>query len=230
MNPHTGTMWATLARADPAVSARNYPQAMSEASELVWTEFAIRMNDLAGVHSLTAFSVFYLLLPWVDEQYANLAAPHPDSSLFIGTGDPNADGVAHLHWRFADLRGHLDPEIGTIPRALGQQWIVMVATEWGERYRKRFAVAEGVELNAIQDAGMADIHRMRNDVIHHGGVASKQNTGRCEVFKWFAPDDVIHPMMAHVAEFMSYLGLLHPSADLDGQGPWRVRGSSDTSI
>jgi hypothetical protein len=196
-----------------------YP--MTETSHEVWTDFTARMNDLAGVHSLTAFSVFYLLPPWAQDQYANLANPQPDSSMFIGTGDPNADGVAHLRWRFADLPSHLDPEIGTIPRALGQQWIVMVATEWGEHYRRRFAAAEGVDVKAIKDAGMADITRMRNDVIHHHGIASTRNTGRCEVFRWFAPGAAIHPMMAHVAEFMSYLGLLHRSAEIRG-GPWRV--------
>jgi hypothetical protein len=199
---------------------------MSETPEQVWTEFTVRMNDLAGVHSLTAFAVFFLLPPWAAEQYASLASPSPDSSMFIGEGDPNADGVAHLRWRFAELPGHLDPEEGTIPRALGQQWIVMVATEWGENYRKRFAAAEVVEPNAIQDAGMADINRMRNDVVHHGGIAARRNTGRCEVFKWFAPGEVIHPMMVHVAEFMAHLGLLHRTADVAG-GPWRVREPSE---
>jgi hypothetical protein len=142
---------------------------MTETSQQVWTAFAARMNDLAGVHSLTAFSVFYLLPPWVADQYSNLTSPHADSSLFIGTGDPNAEGVAHLRWRFSELHTHLDPQIGTIPRALGQQWIVMVATEWGENYRKRFAASHCVEPNAIKEAGMADIARMRNDVIHQGG-------------------------------------------------------------
>ena len=105
---------------------------MIESSEHVWAEFVGRTNDLAGVRSLTAFSVFYLPPGWADNQYANLAMPHAESSLFIGAGDPNAEGVAHLRWRFGDLPNHLDPEVGTIPRALGQQWIVMIATEWSE--------------------------------------------------------------------------------------------------
>ena len=73
----------------------------------------------------------------------------------------------------------------------------------------------------MKDPAMADIGRMRNDVIHHVGIASKRNTGRCEVLKWFAAGEVIHPMMVHVAEF-TYLGLLHRAAELDDGRPWRV--------
>jgi uncharacterized SAM-binding protein YcdF (DUF218 family) len=181
------------------------------------------MNDLAGVHGLSVFSIGFLMRPWAEEQAANLANPTEDSSLFLGTGDPNVRGVAHLRWRFRDLPDRLDAN-GIVIRSLGQQWVVTVAAEWNENFRRRFAVAEGVEPNEIAESGMADINRMGNDVIHHSGIASERNSGRCEVFRWFAPGEVIHPMLVHVAEFMAYLGLLHDAERIDG-GPWLLRES-----
>ncbi len=191
---------------------------MAETSADVAGEFFIRMNDLAGFHGITLFSVVQLMPQYAEYLASTVENFGEDSSLFLGHGDPNQDGAAHLRWRFSELPDHLAVD-GTIGRALGQQWIVMVATEWGDHYRARFATAEGVDANDIQDAGMADMNRMRNDVIHHGGIASRRKTGRCEVFKWFEPGDAIIPRMWHVSQFMDYLGLMHIGADVGG-GPW----------
>ena len=62
-------------------------------------------------------------------------------------------------------------------------------------------------MNDVTDPAMADINRMRNDIVHHRGIATVRNSGRCEVLRWFSPHETIHPMMAHIAEFMHYMGL-----------------------
>jgi hypothetical protein len=45
---------------------------------------------------------------------------------------------------------------------------------------------------------------MRNDIVHHRGIATAGNSGRCEVLRWFKADDPMHVMPVHVVEFMSY--------------------------
>jgi hypothetical protein len=63
---------------------------------------------------------------------------------------------------------------------------------------------------------LADINRMRNDVIHRGRIASRRNTGRCEVLHWFKVGEPIHVMPVRITEFMDYLGLVEPSRDIGG--------------
>jgi hypothetical protein len=48
---------------------------------------------------------------------------------------------------------------------------------------------------------------MRNDVVHHGGIAQKKNSGRCEVLRWFESGDRMLVRQARVLEFMEHLGL-----------------------
>ncbi|MDO8211017.1 hypothetical protein [Conexibacter sp. CPCC 206217] len=53
-----------------------------------------------------------------------------------------------------------------------------------DHFRRKLADANQVDVRDVRDAGMADINRMRNDIIHHRGLATKANTGRCEIFRW----------------------------------------------
>lgn len=189
----------------------------------IWDEFTELMNDLAGAH---AFAVVGIIC--VREEVVPRSLPDnvgPDSMWFIGgpPGDPNVPGEAFSYqsWRIQDLPAHLDPD-GPVFRALGQQWLVMVVAQW-EHYRKRLADAEGVETSEVEDAVLADLTRMRNDVVHHRGIATQHNTGRCERVKWFKVGEPVHVMAVHVAEFMGYLGRVHSVDDVGGDEPWEVK-------
>ena len=65
---------------------------------------------------------------------------------------------------------------------------------------------------------MADIGRMRNDVIHHHGVATIKNSGRCEVLKWFQSGDTILITGKEVADFMQHVGAITVFSGEDGAG------------
>jgi hypothetical protein len=148
----------------------------------------------------------------------------PESSMFVGHGDPNSDeGFAYQRWHLDTLPDRLDAD-GPVIRDLGQQWLVHVASHWNDHYRQRIAGALAVAMNDVAEPVMADINRMRNDIVHHRGIATARNTGRCEVLRWFAPDETIHVMMAHIAEFMHCIGLVVHSRNIDG-GPWAERES-----
>ena len=158
---------------------------------------------------------------------AKLPAPQPDSTLFVGHGNPNsADGFAYQRWPIRSLNARLAPE-GPIVRALGQQWVVMVASKWNDRYRARIAPALGIETNELKDAAMADINRMRNDIVHHNGIATSRNSGRCEMFRWFADGEPIHVMPEHVSELMAHFGRVQSTSEIEGSGLWRERYEAD---
>jgi hypothetical protein len=185
-------------------------------------EFIDALNDVAGIHAMAVMGIAAMLSVAKD-----LPAPQPDSTLFVGHGDPNAEeGFAYQRWPIRSLAERLAPE-GSVVRALGQQWLVTVAALWNDHYRARIAAALGIEMNDLTDVAMADVNRMRNDVIHHRGIATQRNTGRCELFRWFAVGEPIHVMPAHVAELMGYLGNVQASKDLGGGGTGKSAAASD---
>jgi hypothetical protein len=183
----------------------------------VTREFIEVLNDIAGTHAMSILGIIQMA-----EFADTLEAPKPDSTLFIGYGDPNSEeGLAYQRWPIRTLEERLSPE-GPVVRALGQQWIVMVASQWNDHYRKRIADALGIKTNEVEDAVMADINRMRNDIIHHRGIVTATNSGRCEVFRWFSEGEPIHVMPAHVADLMRYVGEVQASREIEG-GPWKER-------
>jgi hypothetical protein len=84
---------------------------------------------------------------------------------------------------------------------------------------------QGVALNDIADPFLGDLNKMRNDVVHHYGVATRENTGRCEKLRWFGIGKPIHVMPEHVAEFMGYLGRVHSMDGIGGDEPWEIKTS-----
>jgi hypothetical protein len=61
---------------------------------------------------------------------------------------------------------------------------------------------------SVKFATFADVCRMRNDTVHHRGIATKRNTGRCEVLKWAEVGEPIIVTSQRVAEFMGHFGLV----------------------
>jgi hypothetical protein len=78
----------------------------------------------------------------------------------------------------------------------------------GTQFQARFAEAAEIEKNDVKEPLMAVIGRMRNDIIHHHGVAPAKNSGRCELLKWFQPGDTILITGKEVADFMQHVGAI----------------------
>jgi hypothetical protein len=195
--------------------------AIDAAVAAVGSEFLDTLNDVAGTHAIAVLGIIRTYA-WAETDL--IPGRGPNSMLFLGRGDPNtANGFAFQRWPIHSLLERLDGD-GPVIGDLGRQWLVMVASQWNDHFRRRFADVNRVALRDVKDAGMADINRMRNDIIHHRAIATEANTGRCEAFHWFAPGEQIHPMMAHVAEFMDYVGAAHGTDRIEGAGPWQVMG------
>jgi hypothetical protein len=195
----------------------------SRDASAIWQEFTELLNDLAGAHAFAVFGLIY-----VREELVPASLPDnvgPESRWFIGggSGDPNVPGSAssYTSWPIQELPDRLDAD-GPVFRALGQQWLVMVVAQW-EHYRRLIAKAEGVDVREVKDPALADLNRMRNDVVHHRGIATPHNTGKFELVPWFQVGEPIHVMAVHIAEFMAYLGRVHSMDDVDGEGPWEVK-------
>jgi hypothetical protein len=187
------------------------------------TEFVARelfdvLNELAGNHAVALAGVA-TLLERLQERTESLDNITPDSMNLVGYGDPNSDeGIFWQAWPLIEMDERLGPD-GSVIRSLGQQWVVTLAARWGH-FRERFARAEGKTPAEIREPIMGDITNMRNDVVHHRGVAARRNTGRCEVLRWFAPGEPIHVMPIHIVEVMNAYGLVRSAKDFDGGGQW----------
>lgn len=142
-----------------------------------------------------------------------------ESRFYFGSGNPSgSETIAYQSWPISELPVKLGPD-GPVSIALGQQWLVMVVAEWEENFRPRFAAAENVDVAEIQDQCMGDLRLLRNDVVHHRGVATRHNTGRAEI-SWFQPGDLIHIFPVHVMKVMEYLGLTEPVESIERRGDW----------
>ena len=81
---------------------------------------------------------------------------------------------------------------------------------WEAEYRNRFSDGlEGDDLMRPETAPMGDLRHIRDDLVHHRGIASEPNTGRCTVLKWFEPGDRIVLGMRHVFDFLNRMALMN---------------------
>jgi len=146
----------------------------------------------------------------------------------VSHGSPDGpESFVWQNWEIVGIPARLDGD-GHVVGDLGRQWLVMVGALWNDEFRGRFAKAN--EIESFDDPGMGDINKMRNDIVHHGAVATSRNTGRCEVFRWFRVGETIHPMAVHVAEFMRHLRQVHGTAEIAGDEPWRIQDSFELRL
>ena len=170
----------------------------------ILAEFRAELNDIAGTHN-AALTGLRLYRESLMKHLAD--APNPDANLLIGHGDPNEQGsLAYQRWPIRSIPKLLADD-GPVAERLGQQWVVLIFTQWEHNYRPRLAQALGSKPEEIQDAYMGDIRHLRNDILHHAGIATQANTGRCLSLCWFQAGDRIVITTNHVAEFMHHCGL-----------------------
>jgi hypothetical protein len=86
-----------------------------------------------------------------------------------------------------ELRDQLAPT-GPLQERLGQQLIVYVFTTWEHEYRGRLAAAHACKPTDIKVPLLGDLRLLRHDILHHRGVASSDNSGRCEVLGHWVKD------------------------------------------
>ena len=86
-------------------------------------------------------------------------------------------------------------------------WVAAIDGVW-EQYRTNppFDKKES-DLRYGQQADLfGDLHKIRNDLLKHRGIAQARNTGRCTVLKWFRTGQHMVMSLEHVLTFLHQLG------------------------
>lgn len=83
-------------------------------------------------------------------------------------------------------------DAGPIEARLSQQWIVSTFSAWEEWIRPRLAKVHGCDERELVFPLFGDLRQLRNDVVHHGGIVTAKNAGKCEFFgHWLSAGDEI---------------------------------------
>jgi hypothetical protein len=98
---------------------------------------------------------------------------------------------------------------------------VFVNARWEYDVRPKLAASFGCQTSDVRVALMGDLRRIRNDILHHQGVATEENSGKCELLgHWFPPGSEIAITGEHIYEFMQ----LVPWAELQQDPKSGVEG------
>lgn len=174
-------------------------RSVAESVEDVLSDLRAFIND-----SIAAYSTALSGVRIQDRQLASFPAPppeNPDPAYYIGSGDPNDPWNKILAvWRMSEAKVQI-AKGGPVETMLGQQWIVFLFSGWEDEYRPRLARALGCSPRDLLFPVLGDIRRLRNDVVHHRGVASAEWAARCEVLHWFTEGEQIRVDTHHLVEF-----------------------------
>lgn len=100
-------------------------------------------------------------------------------------------------------------------------WVVDIYNRvWDKNLRDGLQESlPGTDVIPPESDVLGDLRRIRNDLVHHGGVATSDNSGRCAVLKWFHPDEQMVLTMRHVLDFLNQMGMMDRSGGYKPHGP-----------
>ena len=181
---------------------------MQETVAEVITELQAFLNGALATQAYAALGLFHereLL------QGIPITAENPDPTIHIGVADPNELFAPYSRWRLSEARRQL-AQGGLVEQRLSQQWIVYTYTAWEHEFRPRLEKAHGREEGTLKVPLLGELRQLRNDVVHHYGIATEQHSGKCEVLAhWVSMGSPIHVTPERFAEFWN----LFPWFDLE---------------
>jgi hypothetical protein len=118
-----------------------------------------------------------------------------DEALLVGANVPEVGWIPRFDNTAAarSFQEEVAPT-GATSRRLTQQLIVAIHTGWEHEYRRRLAAARHLaEPNDVKADFFRDVTRLRNDIVHHHGVATAKNAGKCTtLMRTFKAGDPIY--------------------------------------
>ena len=95
--------------------------------------------------------------------------------------------------------------MGVFTQMIGDHWLIFFVDVWESTFRRDIAEVfqsgngqRGIQ--KVKSAEMADLNKVRNDIVHNLGMASEQNVGKMRIFtSWFEIQEGIHvtPVIIH---------------------------------
>lgn len=144
-------------------------------------EFKSEFRRNSGIIAFTRVG----LKKFTDSFQWTIGPENPDPSIWLGRMAPTVPNArADAQWHKSEIESAIDPH-GWLQKVNSQSWIALTEARWECYFRPSIAKLAGVDKNNITSEVMADIHHMRNDVMHNKGFASKGHTLRNKVLKRF---------------------------------------------
>lgn len=174
---------------------------MTKAADNVLAELRDFLNEACITHALAMHGLSLVEEWW---QKAPIFPDNPDPLFALASTEEPPDNPSDTYARVrrSRLLELVDRDSGAARETLDHQWVVSLYTAWEHHFRPNLAKAHGCHPDDVKHPLLGDLRRLRNDVVHHGGVVSPGNTGGCEVLRWFAKDDRIRLKAEHFQEFM----------------------------
>lgn len=151
------------------------------------------------------FMVFQALKQLALRPEYNPQPGNPDPTITISPDAPSPTARISGRIRSSELRAAARP--GGYTRSASQSWAVSMFTLWEETHRKRLAEIANVDVSAVTSPIFGDIRHLRNDVVHHLGVATKGNAGRCAILTDFEVGDQIEITFDHYERIASSINV-----------------------
>lgn len=95
-------------------------------------------------------------------------------------------------------------------------WVADIFGKW-ERSREKIKALVGDGGICPEVDCMGDFRRIRNDLIHGGGFATKEWSGKCTVLEWFKPGDRMILTTNHVLDFLNQMNHIMPPIPIGQQ-------------
>lgn len=172
---------------------------MAELVGQIVDELETYVSDLATVFGYTTGAVRL----WIAQISGIQPIPeNPDPCVYWSDGNPNKpDTLKFDGWRRSRILAESATN-GVIVTSLSHQFIVNLYSSWEHNFRVRLARAIHCELDDVKTPFFSDIRHIRDDVVHCRGTATRENTGKCEVFQWFKEGGDIRLNAAKVRDLL----------------------------
>ena len=109
---------------------------------------------------------------------------------------------------------------GPIEQMLLKAWVIGIYSRWESKYRNQLKHENRDLPGAIRPLQqvLGDLGHIRNDLLHNG-IAKRNDSGRCEILRWFKVGERMHLRLRHVFDFLNQMAWLTDSPAVIRDGP-----------
>lgn len=113
---------------------------------------------------------------------------------------------------------------GTLEQNMFKAWVVDVYGRWESHYRNQLKhVIRGLPGAILpRQQIIGDLGRIRNDLVHHNGVAQRKNVAKCKILRWFREGERMQVKMRHILDFLNQMAWLNEAPLLVTEQPVRL--------